>query len=185
MIRRSSPDRSLLIHLLGLAVALGLLGCAGSKDCGCDPDSEPQELLYSSSFEADADTVGWTAHGTTWIAEDAPPGGGSRALGVGGGCVIPHAVYTLGPGKVDGYYTITCWAREVYGPGGIVLGVAGADDEETICLEVTGGDWMPYHAAGYIRCAAGQSLAIEITSGALVSGGIHVDLLEVLRARCD
>ncbi|MFH1311592.1 MAG: hypothetical protein ABIJ00_00020 [Candidatus Eisenbacteria bacterium] len=182
MTGQSSLDRVLLISLFGVATALVVSGCTGSKDCGCGPGLDG--TLYSCSFEADADTLGWTGYGSIWLADDAPPGGGSRALGVEGGCIAPHAAFTLEP-EVDGSYcSIWCWAREVSAPGRVELRLAADYEGGSIDLIVQGTDWKRYSASGFIWCPAGRSLEINVYSGGFRQpGGILLDLLEVVRVQ--
>jgi hypothetical protein len=173
----------LLGSILTLSIAMILQGC-GRGNGGCDPDPEPEEILFSTSFESEVDTVGWTGYGDVWLAEDAPPGGGLQALGVGGGCEAPHAVYVLGPMEVGGRYAIRCWGREVVAPGHVELRLAGDYEGKSVGFTVEGHDWVEYSTGGCIWCASGRSLEIDVISGGFAGvGGVVLDLLEVVRIR--
>jgi hypothetical protein len=175
----SSLRRILLAWLCG-AATLVVMGCTGSNDSCCGPGLG--EVIYFCSFEADADTLGWAGYGVKWLADEAPEGGGSRALGVEGGCIAPHAGLELEPQEVGGRYSIRCWAREVNAPGRVELRLASGYEGGSIDLTVQGHDWRRYAAAGGVWCPAGQSLAVYVYSGGFRQpGGILVDLVEVVR----
>jgi hypothetical protein len=176
--------RRLIASVLVVAAVIMIWGCSDTKDCTCKPghEAEPDSLLYSCSFEADADTAGWTVYGTVWLADDAPPEGGSRSFGVRGGCPRPHARYRLERLEVGGHYTVRFWARAVDSTGSVALEVAGTVFEG-IAFSVEEPSWTLYSTEASVWCPVGQSLQVDINSGGVASsGGILVDLIEVIIA---
>lgn len=177
---KSMFSRGLIVSLLLPAAAIMMWGCSDTRDCTCEPEPQPGSLLYFSSFEADTDTVGWTGYGDSWLADDAPEAGGSRSFGVSGGCPHPHARYKLEPLEVGGHYTIRFWGKTVDSTGAVWLGVEGSL-EDGIGFSVEEPLWTLYSASESVWCPAGRSLWVELNSGGLIfSGGILVDLLEVV-----
>jgi hypothetical protein len=178
MIRRAASHRALIASLVLLTMALVVWSC--TRDGGCDLRCEPKMILYSNSFESAADTVGWSGLGDMWLADDAPSAGGSRALGVAGGCIWPHAAYTLEPLEDGGRCTVRCWGKLVEAPGVVKLRIAGVYEDE-IGFDIESPRWAPRSTSESIWCPAGKSPEVVISSGGFGQpGGVLVDLLEVV-----
>lgn len=181
---RSLGAQGLAVLLVGIAMTTAFWGCSRTEDCTCRPCPEDECVLYSSSFESPADTLGWTGYGFRWLAGDAPGGGGSQAFGISGTCIWPHARYTLEPLGTGSHCTVRCWGRVVEGPGLVQLTVAGSY-ESVVTLVIEEQVWTPYSSSATIWCPAGESLEIDVSSGGFHGpGGVLVDQLEVVMIEC-
>jgi hypothetical protein len=166
--------KKILFISLGFACSLlPTLGCDGSN---VGPDDE---FLYWSSFEADADTVGWRGVGTMTFRNEAPLGGGRRAICVSGGCPIPHAVFEMEPSSEDRRLVLRCWGKGE-GTGGVVaLGGRGPNDPlGQIGVRIRESKWAPYRSE-ILFWPANEPLTLEIRGGGMSFGAALIDLLEV------
>jgi hypothetical protein len=152
-------------------------------DFDCRHPAEPPLLraydVFSTSFEADADTAAWRGYGSYRFVSDAPPGGGGRSLEVAGGCIVPHAVHSLVVPQDGSMLTLIVWGRLVANGGGVSVRRADAQ-EELLQIAVTDSVWTRYEASASVRSRAGDTLRLELMSGGIVHGAMRVDLLEVL-----
>lgn len=152
-------------------------------DLDCRHSSEPPLLevydIFSTSFENDADTTGWTGYGGYQFVADAPPGGGSRSLEVAGGCIVPHAVRSIVAPRGGSKLILTMWGRLMANGGGASLRWSdGAGDG--LHLSVTDTAWTRYEVSAPVHVMAGDTLRLELMSGGIVYGAMRVDLIEVL-----
>jgi hypothetical protein len=139
----------------------------------------PGERLYFNSFESLADTVGWSGYGVRTFSSEAPPGGGNQSLNVSGGCIWPHAFFTLGPSPEDHNVTLRCWGKKLLGGGTVSLRVVGSQTKE-IRIPVIDSVWTQYHASQSLFCPADQQLEISMGAGGIVAGAMLVDMVEIV-----
>ena len=169
-----------LSALLVLCAAVsGLVSCS---DTTCPyAECEKDTIGFCTSFETDADTLGWRQYGHIDLVDDAPRQGGFRCLLVSGGCDHPHARHTLGHAAEDGHYTIRCWGKLLQGSGGVALRVIGRHRDEEMILGIDDPTWDAYSSRERLLARAGDSLEIHLSSGGFAPGAMHVDLIEVIR----
>jgi hypothetical protein len=167
---------------------LGLFACWGLIplfDLDCRQWAEPPLLtvndIFSTSFETDADTMGWSGYGAYRFVADAPPGGGSRSLEVAGGCIVPHGVRSIVAPRDGKKIVFAMWGKLMANGGGASLRWSNAAGDG-LHLSVTDTVWTRYEASAPIHVMAGDTLRLELMSGGFVYGAMRVDLLEVLLA---
>ena len=59
-----------------------------------------EQQIYFNSFESQSDTVGWRGYAFNF-ANDVPSQGGKKSLSISGGCILPHAQYTISAQNTD------------------------------------------------------------------------------------
>jgi hypothetical protein len=106
----------ILHFLLILFVSIFLASCEKNlieSNNNSQSEPKPEELIYSNSFESPEDTMGWYGYADYWFFPEACPGGGLQSLYVSGGCVGPHAVFTLSPLTENSDLIFRFWARSL------------------------------------------------------------------------
>jgi hypothetical protein len=164
------------ILFISLGFACFLLPALSCDDSNVGPDGL---ILYRSSFEADADTVGWQGFGSMTFRDEAPLGGGRRSICVAGGCPIPHAVLDLGPSTEDRRLVLRCWGKSE-GTGGLValVGRGPNDPLGQTGFRISESKWTPYRSE-ILLWPANEPLTLEIGGGGYSFGAVLIDLLEV------
>jgi len=170
------------LNRLSVLILLGTLACLGpscsSTTC---PDQEPDDgtVFFATSFEADADTVGWRLYGDIEVAEDAPPEGGSRSMAFSGGCIAPHASLALEEAPANGRYKIRFWAKLTLGGGTVWLRTGFAAHQETR-IAITSSEWAEYTSTGSVLVRPGETLRIDLLAGGFYPGTAQIDRIEVI-----
>jgi len=131
-------------------------------------------VIYSTSFEAPRDTVGWCALGLLELVGERPPGGGRQTLSVSGGCLIPHASHTIPATRENRRLVLRALAKFVRG-GSVELGVEG---HPSIYVPVSLKEWQ---SEDTLFCPAGVAPRIRIMGGGIIQGGILVERIEVVQ----
>jgi hypothetical protein len=145
------------------------------------PDSRSDsDVVFFSSFESPSDSTGWLGYGGFHTVEDFPTGGGSRSLEISGGCIHPHAITTIVGPSVDGELRIECWGKNLVLGGGVSL-YRLADPSKRISLFVSESTWTFLRSEESLFVRAGDSLAIEMSSGGIAYSAMRIDLLAVRR----
>ncbi|MFH1680043.1 MAG: hypothetical protein ABIH26_05290 [Candidatus Eisenbacteria bacterium] len=159
-----------------LILAVLLPGCGDSTAPGCPSGGT---VIYSNSFETEADTVGWVLGSASLREGDTPPGGGSRALYVSGGCLWPHAYHDLPPLGEGASLVVRCWGKNLDQGGGVLL---GSMDDWLGAVRVGFIDtvWTCRQSEDTLECSAGESLQIMLQAGGFVPSAILVDRIEVV-----
>lgn len=151
-------------------------------DMDCRHPAEPPLLtahvLYTASFESDADTAGWRGYGGYRFVADAPPGGGGRSLEVAGGCIVPHAVRSMIVPRGGTKLILSMWGKLVANGGAASLRWSDGTGDG-LHLSVTDTVWTRYEASASLRVHAGDTLQLELASGGIIYGAMRVDQLEV------
>lgn len=150
----------------------------------CEKDIIPNDLnnpIYFNSFETSSDTIGWKGYGQISLYNDAPKTGGKKSLFVSGGCVIPHAIYNVGPQTDECYIILKCWGKNLEVGGSIYL--KPDNGYRSISISVTGKNWTVYESQDTLFCPANESLILELISGGIMSSAMLVDLLEIRKAK--
>jgi len=143
-----------------------------------EPGKTTGNRIYATSFESDADTIGWWGYGSRTFRHDAPPGGGYRSLVVSGGCIVPHAGVDLPPLSSSMYISLRCWGKALHGGGSIVLDY-GYETPRGISVYVSDTVWTEYSVTDSLLCLANLPLRLSFFSGGIVPGSMAVDLLEI------
>ncbi len=140
---------------------------------------EAEELVYYTSFEIDADTVGWQGY-AFGFKKEAPVRGGHRSLAVSGGCIYPHALLVLAPPENDSRLVLRCWGKNIGIGGGVTLELGG-DQSGSIHISVQDTGWKAYESADTLFCPKGNTLNLSLGAGGIAWSAMLVDLIEIKR----
>jgi hypothetical protein len=143
----------------------------------CEKENYPGEQIYYNSFESQSDTTGWTGYAFNF-ANDVPKHGGTKSLSISGGCVIPHAEYTLPPQNTDSYLTVKIWGKNLSNGGSIYLYVNKAGYKE-INFNVSEKYWKLYESRDTLFCPANTSMTLGAIAGGISSSAILIDMVEI------
>jgi len=143
----------------------------------CEKENDPGQQIYFNSFESQSDTVGWIGYAFNF-ANDVPKHGGTKSLSVSGGCLIPHAEYTVPSQNSDCYLIVKFWGKNVSNGGSVYLYVNKAGYKE-ISFDVSGKDWTLYESRDTLFCPANTSLTLGAMAGGISSSAIIIDMVEI------
>jgi len=143
-------------------------------------DQIPEQILYSSSFESQSDTIGWKGHCWMEFSEEVSLQAGNQSLMVSCGCIGPWAYLDLPPVEEDSKLILSCWAKK-YGLGAYVGMSLGEDFPDPVLIHVQDTLWQFFEAADTLFCPAGEQVRLHLSAGGIAAGSIYVDLLEVKR----
>lgn len=145
----------------------------------CKKETTAEQNIYFNSFESQSDTVGWIGNAFNFDI-DVPSHGGKKSLSVLGGCIIPHAEYTINPQSTDCYLKVEFWGKNLSNGGGVWLAV-NKDGYSNISFDVTSKKWTLYESQDPIFCPANTSLTIGAISGGISSSAILIDMIEITK----
>jgi hypothetical protein len=151
------------------AFSLMLFSCKKENDMGLQ--------IYFNSFESQSDTIGWIGYAFNF-ANDVPKHGGSKSLSVSGGCLIPHAEYTVPPQNTDSYLILKIWGKNLSNNGSVYLYVNKAGYKE-ISFDISEKDWTLYESRDTIFCPAKTSMTLGAMAGGISSSAILIDMVEI------
>jgi len=143
----------------------------------CEKENDLVQQIYFNSFESQSDIAGWKGNAFNF-SNDVPKYGGKKSLSVSGGCVIPHAQYTMNPQNTDCYLIFKLWGKNLSNGGVVFLEVnkAGYGD---ISFTVSDKDWTLYESQDTLFCPANTSLTLGAIAGGFVSSAILIDMIEI------
>lgn len=144
----------------------------------CEKEKEDSwHQIYFNSFESDSDIEGWLGYAFKLI-NVAPENGGKKSLFISGGCIIPHAQYTVNPQNTDCYLILKFWGKNLSNGGGVSLSV-NKIGYRGIGIDVSQKNWILYESQDTLFCPANSSLTLGITAGGIYSSSILIDMLEI------
>ena len=143
----------------------------------CEKEKDPGQQIYYNSFESQSDTAGWIGYAFNF-ANDVPEHGGTKSLSVSGGCVLPHARYTVTPQNTDCYLILKFCGKNLSNGGGVNLYVNKAGYKE-ISFDVSEKGWTLYESRDSIFWPANTSLTLEAMAGGISSSAILIDMIEI------
>jgi hypothetical protein len=143
----------------------------------CEKEKTFEQQIYFNSFESPSDTAGWRGYAFSF-ANDVPEHGGKKSLSISGGCIIPHAEYTINPQSTDCYLILKLWGKNLSNGGGVGLGVNKAG-YRGIGISVSEKDWTLYESQDTLFCPANTSLTLRIIAGGILNSSILIDMLEI------
>lgn len=149
----------------------------------CEKDFERGEQIYFNSFESNSDIYGWVGYAFNF-SNDAPKNGGKRSLSVSGGCLIPHAQYTISPQNTDCNIIIRFWGKNLSNGGGMALSVNEAGGGHA-GFDISDKDWTLYESKDMIFCPANSSLTLELISGGIASSSMLIDKIDIRKVDID
>ncbi|MGD0339646.1 MAG: hypothetical protein ABSB78_12755 [Bacteroidota bacterium] len=114
--------------------------------------------------------------------DDVPPSGGNRSVFISGGCIVPHAYFTLISPASESYLSLRCRGKNLSSGGEIQLRRI-SDWKKNVWISINDTVWAPYQSADTLFCPALDTLSLELTSGGLKPSAMLVDLIEVLRVK--
>ena len=135
------------------------------------------EQIYFNSFESQSDIDGWQGNAFSF-ASTASPHGGVKSLKVSGGCVLPHAQYTVDAQSTDCKIFLKLWGKNLSNGGGVSLWVNKAGYKE-INISISKLDWTLYESQDTIFCPANTSLTLSIVAGGFIGSTVLVDMIEI------
>ena len=156
------------------AMFLLLLGISCTKNVPA-PDINTL-VLYSNSFENDADTIGWEGYCSVYFTENAPEGGANRSVSVSCGCIVPHESFKIGPFDEDKRLVVSCMARGFYFGGNLSLSYGDMAVGFTIPADST---WRYFESLDTLFVPANEDVRLNMSAGGFAAGMIELDLLEV------
>ena len=145
----------------------------------CKKDSTPEQQVYFNSFESKSDTAGWIGNAFS-LDNDVPSHGGNKSLSVSGGCIIPHAEYTINPQSSDCYLKVEFWGKNLSNGGGLWLSV-NKEGFSNVSFDVTSKKWTLYESQDPIFCPANTSMTIGAIAGGITSSAILIDMIEITK----
>jgi len=161
---------------------LALFGCSKNP-----ASSSLGQRIFYTSFERDADTVGWVGISPAFFTNDPAPNCGQRSLRIGGGCLQPTAHLTLGPFEQDGYYRFSVWGKRLEKDQGgrVTLVVDGGEPngENSSGVSVKELSWRELISPKPVFCPAGKPLQVQLWVGGYVPAEILIDGLAVFCGR--
>lgn len=143
----------------------------------CEKENNMGEQIYFNSFESQSDTVGWRGYAFSFY-NDAPLPGGKKSLSISGGCILPHAEYTISAQNTDCHLILKLWGKNLSNGGGVYLYVNKAGYRE-ISFDVSEKDWTLYESQDTLFCPANTSLTLGIIAGGIAASSILVDMIEI------
>jgi hypothetical protein len=149
----------------------------------CKKETTPEQQVYFNSFESKSDTVGWIGNAFN-LDIDVPSHGGKKSLSVLGGCIIPHAEYTIEPQSSDCYLKIKFWGKNLSNGGSLMLAV-NINRYNSISFDVSEKEWTLYESQDPLFCPANTSLTLGIISGGIYSSAILIDMIEITKLIAD
>jgi hypothetical protein len=149
----------------------------------CKKENTPGQQVYFNSFESKADTVGWIGNAFSFD-NDVPSHGGNKSLYVSGGCIIPHAEYTINPQSTDCYLKVKFWGKNLSNGGGVCLAV-NKEGYGNISFDVSAKEWTLYESQEPIFCPTNTSLTIGAIAGGIASSAILIDMIEITKLIVD
>lgn len=150
-------------------LSLVLFSCEKERDIG--------EQIYFNSFESQSDIEGWIGNAIDF-SNDVPAHGGKKSLSVSGGCVIPHAKYTVPPQNTDCFLILRFWGNNLSNGGSVNLYVNKAGYKE-INFDISIKGWTLYESPDTLFCPANTSLTLEAMAGGISSSAMLIDLIEI------
>ena len=143
----------------------------------CEKESDLGQQIYFNSFESQSDVAGWTGNAFSF-SNDVPAHGGKKSLSISGGCVLPHARYTVTPQNTDCYLILKFRGKNLSSGGSVNLYVNKAGYKE-ISFDVSKKDWTLYESPDTLFCPANTSLTIEAMAGGISSSAMLIDMVEI------
>ena len=146
----------------------------------CEKELGPDDLtdhVYFNSFEFSSDTIGWIGISSNDIIEEAPESGGLKSLRVSGGCVIPHASYSIGLLTEECSIVLQCWGKNLSNGGSVTLHIK--DGPGIVFISVDEESWTHYISKDTLNCPVGSELDLELISGGFLSSSMLIDLIEI------
>lgn len=149
----------------------------------CKEEDNPVQQIYFNSFESQSDTVGWSGDAFNFDY-DVPLHGGKKSLSVSGGCIIPHAEFTINPQNTDCYLKLKFWGKNLSNGGSLWLAV-NMKRYNSISFDVSEKEWTLYESQDSLFCPANTSLTLGIIAGGIYSSSILIDMIEITRLIVD
>jgi hypothetical protein len=136
-----------------------------------------EQQIYFNSFESQSDTIGWRGYAFNF-ANDVPSLGGKKSLAISGGCIIPHAQYTVSAQNIDYHLVLKLWGKNLSNGGSVYLSVNKTGYRGTD-ISISDKNWTQYESHDTIFCPANTSLTLSATAGGIISSEILIDFVEI------
>lgn len=143
----------------------------------CEKESDLGEQIYFNSFESQSDVDGWIGNAFNF-SNDVPAHGGKQSLSVSGGCVLPHAKYTVIPQNTGCYIMLKFRGKNLSNGGSVNLYINKAGYKE-ISFDVSKKNWTQYESPDTIFWPANTSLTLEAMAGGISSSAMLIDMIEI------
>ena len=146
-------------------------------------NQSPGERIYSNSFEAPSDTVGW--NGWMEFRNDVPRFGGKQSAYVSGGCIYPHVYINLPAVKYDCSLIFRCWGKNLEIGGLVELRLnpeISRCPPPSVSISVNDTLWK-FYQSDTLHCSANIPLQLSMSAGGIVPSAMLVDLIEIIRVK--
>jgi hypothetical protein len=157
-------------NIISFAFTIILLSCSNPTE------NNFSNAYYFNSFETESDLINWQGVTLQERRSDAAPNCGKYSLYVSGGCVVPHAYYTLPELEKDIRFVLKCWGK---GLGG-TASVRNPSNNKQITVYLGGNEWKQFESKDTLFCQKGDRISIELISGGLIISNMLVDGLELI-----
>lgn len=156
--------------------------CCQNTNVPSQPVTLQEQIIYLNSFESPTDTVGWKGEGSYRFENQAAPSCGKQSLFVAGGCIAPHAYWSLPSSKFERRLYIRLWGKKYPAYGGVIL--ASWDPTPImIGVQIKDSIWTQYQSDTLI-VPLNRTIQLEISSGGKgIEGGVLVDKLEIVKVK--
>jgi hypothetical protein len=159
--------------LIVLILPLTVISCQKENT----KENSLDQQIYFNSFESQSDTVGWKGYAFNF-SDDVPSHGGKISLSISGGCILPHAQYTVSAQNTDYHLVLKLWGKNMSNGGSVYLNV-NKTGYRGIGISVSEKEWTLYESQDTLFCPANTSLTLGAIAGGIMSSAILIDLIEI------
>jgi hypothetical protein len=160
-------------------IALLINACQNSSQ----PESENENMVYSTSFETESDISGWSGLTKENLADSACPEGKNHSLHISGGCIQPAASYEI-PNVQPGKYKISFWGKmgQASQSAGLTLKQSGSSSiMDSVNTRVTSTTWKYYESEKGLTVASVTKLKLDVLVGGIIFADVFIDNLKIER----
>lgn len=166
------------IELLFIAMIVVLINaCQNSSQ----PEGQNENLVYSTSFETEADISGWIGISKENLSNTACPDGKDYSLHIGGGCIQPAASYEI-PSVLPGKYKLSFWAKmgQPSQSAGLYLRPAESSSYvDALHVQVTDTTWKYYESEKSLNIPSSMKLKLDVIVGGIIFADVFIDNLKI------
>jgi len=162
---------------LSLILVLVIPSCTNS------PTASYSELktniIYQTSFESENELSGWVGIDVSLLINEAPVGCGDQSVMISGGCLIPHAQYTLQSPGYDCSVMARCYGKNLSNGGTLNLDV-GETFFSGLHISIEDTLWQKYESSDTLFWPADYSLWLTLNAGGFVGSSMLIDSIQII-----
>ncbi|MBI9071448.1 MAG: hypothetical protein JEY94_07600 [Melioribacteraceae bacterium] len=150
------------------------------------PIEENSKIIYKNSFENISDINNWAGITEFDIFNSTCKNCGSHSIRIGGGCVLPHALYAIKETCSAGYYYVDCWNKLILNGGEVRIYLKDKNNyyPGEVSIPITDTTWN-YKKSDLLYMPENSTLYIEMNSGGIIAGGMLIDELRVVKVKSE